>query len=103
MAMKIPYVVIVDVTGTIDRSEFWRDAEAAQRLWSPWAAARFLASLCRTRAIYETTNQTLRVVDAMFDLNVEATTLSLWRECQARGLFVVPLRRTKIEIVAGKP
>ena len=95
--------VSVNVTGSIDRSEFWRDAEAAQRLWSPGMALRFLASLCRARATYELIAQSPRVVDALFEEQAHIGTLALWRECQARGLCIVPLRHIEARITTTEP
>jgi hypothetical protein len=77
---------------TMDRTEFWRDVEACQRLPSPEDAICFVRSLIVVRANFELPDESGRS-DGYY--KIEALKLELWNEYKARG-YTVPIRHILI-------
>ena len=82
-------IVTVTVRTPMDRTQFYRDAEAASRLMSDGIALRYLASLCRAKAMDEAMWDTGSA--AFRDYWVDSLMRELWQECVTRGYH-----RTKI-------
>ncbi len=80
-----------------DRAEFFRDAQAAVRIGSRWAARAFLINLCRTRARVELYDQLRdrRITQDDFNHLHHPLSVELYRECERMG-FAQP-RITSIE------
>ena len=81
-----------------DRTEFYRDAESALRLGHPFAAKRFLVSLCDRRAWVEAYAE--RTPLAFQKDRAKEIKRLLLRECEAREYFSVGL--THVHIVASR-
>jgi hypothetical protein len=78
----------VQVVEPIDRTEFWRDAEAANRLARALQKSSFIRALCDARAFLEisvrkTTDRPLGIPHAQ----IMALSGELIDECRARGLI----------------
>jgi hypothetical protein len=71
-----------------DRTEFWRDADAATRLY-PQHRNDFLLALCNFRAWIEAREAVSKggsMTRGELDRGMEECFRALWNECVARGL-----------------
>lgn len=87
-------IIVVDCSPRPDRTIFWRDVEATQRMSNPKNIKKFLDDLIQVRAYYEADEiyssrikNALSCTEAEYDGMVRSIAYQLFKECEQRGYF----------------